>query len=110
MSHYLRQLNVITDFHIVTALVCKLIALALEMQASEVRVHFSTSVSDRLQGELSKKVVPLGGSVVVDVTNFTHFVTASPVKGDSSTGFRKSIAALMALAAGTPYQGTACIP
>ena len=65
-----------------------------------VRVHFSSSVGDTLKGQLMKAVERLRGSVLDGSIGFTHFVTTAPVKGDSTCGFRKSIAALWALAAG----------
>ena len=66
------------------------------------RVQFSTSVGATLRGTLSRMVERLGGAVADDVASFTHFVTLAPTKGDAKTGFRKSIAALLALAAGAP--------
>ena len=63
-------------------------------------MHFSTSISDVLRVQLTKKVEHLGGAVLDGPESSTHFVTLAPVKGDPKTGFRKSIASLLALAAG----------
>ena len=65
------------------------------------RLHYSASISDALRNQLTRKAERLGGVVVRGTDEgFTHLVTLAPSKGDPKTGFRKSIASLLALAAG----------
>ena len=48
----------------------------------------------------SAQVERLGGAVVGEGVSFTHFLALPPDRSDRNSGFRKTIASLLALAAG----------
>ncbi|KAL0023275.1 hypothetical protein WJX77_002228 [Trebouxia sp. C0004] len=70
----------------------------------QVRVLYSTTLEKSKKASMSKIVKRLGGSVEdKEGPEFTHFVTLHPTSpGQTDRGFKKSINALIALAAGRP--------
>ncbi len=67
----------------------------------DVRVMFSTTISESLRSSLAKLLKRLGGKDVgKDSLDFTHFVTIQPSRGHKTLGFKKSFNTLLALAAG----------
>lgn len=61
---------------------------------------FSACVNAQTRTSLSRAIAQLGGSVADDGPDFSHFVTLQAAAGHNDRGFKKSLHALMALAAG----------
>jgi len=72
------------------------------MRCRQVRVLYSTTLDKSKKASMTKIVKRLGGSVEdKEGPEFTHFVTLQPTSpGQTDRGFKKSINALIALAAG----------
>ena len=77
-------------------------ALVCRPLAAPVRVLYSTTLDKSLRASLTKTIRRLGGSVEdQEGPHFTHFLTLQPTAaGQTDRGFKKSINALIALAAG----------
>ena len=75
-----------------------------------VRVLYSTSLDKSKRGSMSKIIKRLGGSVEDgEGPDFTHFVALQPTDTkQTDRGFKKSINALIALAAGQPIYPCFC--
>ena len=73
-----------------------------------VRVLYSTSLDKSKKSSMSKIIKRLGGSVEdAEGPDFTHFVALQPTAANQTDrGFKKSINALIALAAGQPSDPT----
>lgn len=71
-----------------------------------VRVLYSTSLDKSKKSSMSKIIRRLGGSVEDgEGPDFTHFVALQPTAANQTDrGFKKSINALIALAAGQPLR------
>ncbi|KAK9809310.1 hypothetical protein WJX73_003768 [Symbiochloris irregularis] len=74
----------------------------LRRTSKPVKVLFSACVNAQTRSSLAKAITQLGGSVVNDGPEFTHFITLQAASGHNDRGFKKSLHALMALAAGRP--------
>ncbi|KAK9832877.1 hypothetical protein WJX74_000543 [Apatococcus lobatus] len=73
----------------------------------DVRVLFSTTISESLRSSLVRVLKRLGGKDAgKQATDFTHFVTIQPGPRERDLGFKKSFSTLLALAAGRPIVGT----
>lgn len=72
------------------------------MRCRQVRVLYSTTLDKSKKASMTKIVKRLGGSVEdKEGPEFTHFVTLQPTSPrQTDRGFKKSINALIALAAG----------
>ena len=72
------------------------------MRCRQVRVLYSTTLDKSKKASMTRIVKRLGGSVEdKEGPEFTHFVTLQPTSpGQTDRGFKKSINALIALAAG----------
>lgn len=67
----------------------------------DVRVLFSTTISESLRANLVRTLKRLGGKDAgKQATDFTHFLTIQPAPRDKDLGFKKSFSTLLALAAG----------
>ena len=67
----------------------------------DVRILFSTTISDSLRSNLVRTLKRLGGKDAgKQATDFTHFVTIQPGLREKDLGFKKSFSTLLALAAG----------
>jgi len=75
-----------------------------------VRVLYSTTLDKSLKANMTKSIKRLGGSVEdKEGPEFTHFVTLQPTAaGQTDRGFKKSINALIALAAGASLSPMSC--
>lgn len=90
---YIISITIIV-FHFMSYFVC--------MWCRQVRVLYSTTLDKSKTASMTKIVKRLGGSVEdKEGPEFTHFVTLQPTSpGQTDRGFKKSINALIALAAG----------
>ena len=81
------------------------------VESRQVRVLYSTTLDKSLKASMTKIVKRLGGSVEdKEGPDFTHFVTLQPTAaGQADRGFKKSINALIALAAGVPLTPHSCV-
>lgn len=67
----------------------------------DVRVLFSTTVSEKERQSLTRILKRLGGKDAGKQSiDFSHFVTMQPARRDKELGFKKSFSTLLAMAAG----------
>ncbi|KAK9868963.1 hypothetical protein WJX84_011640 [Apatococcus fuscideae] len=72
----------------------------------DVRVLFSTTVSEKERQSLTRILKRLGGKDAGKQSiDFSHFVTMQPARRDKELGFKKSFSTLLAMAAGRPIVG-----